>query len=162
MARLTISITKEDIVRMSHRPFQLDDSGDSSSQDLLSITKNIGPLLDRATREVFLAHAQKLMTESVDYIIPAVWGAKKDGALDETQQEIRKKVNPLVQEIFEALNILHLTREQEFALGYLIREAIVSKTIFMIAMARNETLKVLCKTDHTAGFLRTIEPSGSA
>ena len=73
---------------MSHRSFQLDDNGDSSSQDLLSITKNIGPLLDRATRGVFLAHAQKLMTESVDYIIPAVWGAKKDGTLDETQQEI--------------------------------------------------------------------------
>jgi len=36
------------------------------------------------------------MTESVDYIIPAVWGAKKDGVMDETQ-EINKKIHPLIQ-----------------------------------------------------------------
>ena len=162
MLSLRYMKSKEGIVRMSQRSFQLDDNGDRSSQELLGITKIIGQLLDSATREIFLAHAQILMTESVDYIIPAIWGAKKDGIMDETQKEIQKRIHPLIQEIFEALNLPHLTKEQEFALGYLIRETIISKTVFMIAMARNETLKLLGRTDHTAAFLGTIRPLGNA
>lgn len=147
---------------MFHRPIEFDGNGAGSAEGLLRITRSLSPLVDKATIEVFRTHAQRLMTESVDYIIPAVWGAKKDGFLDETQQEIHKAVGPLIQAILEELNIRGLTVAQEFALGYLIREIIVSKMMFLIAMAGNEVLKMIWMTDHTDGYLRTIEPSGNA
>jgi hypothetical protein len=101
-------------------------------EDVMRIARIIGPLADKTSNEVFISYREKLLTKPITYIVPAVWGAKKDGELEDAQKEINIKIVPVINELFDALGIKDLSRAQEYAIGFLIRGLIISKITYMI------------------------------
>ena len=84
-----------------------------------------------------MAYQTRLLTQPISYIVPAVWGAKKEGELEDTQKEINKQIIPVIKELFAALESKDLDAPQEYAIRFLIRGLIISKITFMIGMMKN-------------------------
>jgi len=116
----------------------------------MRISRVIGPLIDKTAEEIFISYKTRLLSEPIIYIVPAVWGAKKEGELEDTQKEINIKVIPVINELFDALRIRDLSGAQEFAIGFIIRGLIISKITYMIEAVRNR------------GIRMTKEPLGTA
>ena len=76
---------------MQDRPISTD-TREEDPEALTKITKVIGPLIAATAERIFLSHAYDLMTGPIDYIVPAVWGEKKDGELDDTQRKINIRI----------------------------------------------------------------------
>lgn len=70
--------------------------------------------------------------------MPAVWGAKKDGELTTNQKEIHKQIIPIIEDVFEKLDLKKISPPQKFAIGYIIRGLIISKITYMILMLKNK------------------------
>ncbi len=119
-------------------------------EDVMRISRVIGPLMDKTAEEIFISYKTRLLSEPIIYIVPAVWGAKKEGELEDTQKEINIKVIPVINELFDALGIRDLNGAQGFAIGFLIRGLIISKITYMIEVVRNRGIKM------------TKEPLGTA
>ena len=101
-------------------------------EDVMKITKVIGPLIDKTANEIFMSFHARLLTEPITYIVPAVWGAKKEGELEDTQKEMNTQIIPVIKELFDALKIQDLSGAQQYAIGFLIRGFIISKITYMI------------------------------
>ncbi len=114
-------------------------------KDVMRISRVIGPLMDKAAEEIFVSYKTRLLSEPITYIVPAVWGAKKEGELEDTQKEINIKVIPVINELFDALRIRGLNGAQEFAIGFLIRGFIISKITYMIEAVRNRGIIKMTK-----------------
>ena len=106
----------------------------------MKLTKTIRPLIHKTVDLVFKSYMKELLEEPIAFIVPAVWGAKKNGELDVTQQEIHRQITPVIQETIEALHLEGLSLSQEFTIGFLIREAIISKIVFLIELAKNQAV----------------------
>ena len=138
------------------------ESKDKKSQDIMSIASAILPLIDSKVNETFMAYGQKLLNEPLDYIVPAVWGAKKDGELEPDQREINKKIEPVVLSVYASLQLTKVEPAQEFAILSLIRGLIISKLIYMIegvkfrSREKTDTDQVICRE------LADLEPEGHA
>lgn len=131
-------------------------------EDLMEIATVIGPLIDGAAKEIFASHRMKLLTEPLTYIIPAVWGAKKDGELTATQKEINKQIVPVIEQIIQSLRFEELTGAQEFAIGFLIRGLIISKTTYMIEVVKNRVSYEIDQIEQDEYGLEQLEPVGTA
>jgi len=107
-------------------------------EDVMKITRLIGPLIDKTAKEIFMTYQTRLLTQPISYIVPAVWEAKKEGELEDTQKEINRQIIPVIKELFAALESKDLDAPQEYAIGFLIRGLIVSKITFMIGMMKNQ------------------------
>jgi hypothetical protein len=129
-------------------------------KDILAIAKIIGPLIDDAVNQIFTRHQLILLQTPVTYIVPAVWGAQKDGEPDATQMEINRQVEPVISEIFEMLATKHLDTTQEFAIGFLVRGLFISKIAYMIEVLKNRTIEQNIEKD--TNMLSGIEPLGNA
>ena len=97
----------------------------------------IKEIIDKTTDTIFNSYRQKLLTEPITYIVPAVWGAKKDGKLTVTQKEINRKIVPMVSNIMAIFELEDINKAQRFAIGYLIRGLVTSKITYMIEASRN-------------------------
>jgi hypothetical protein len=113
-----------------------------SQEEVMKIAKAISPEIDNLASDIFKEFNSRLLTEPITYIVPAVWGAKKDGSLTEEQRKIHTMVLPVIQNIIRLFHIKNLTLSQEFALGYLIRGLIISKITYMIEKIKTETTNV--------------------
>jgi hypothetical protein len=131
-------------------------------EDLMEIAKVIGPLIDDAAKEIFASYQMKLLTEPLTYIIPAVWGAKKDGELTPTQKEISRQIVPVIEQIIQSLRFKELTGAQEFAIGFLVRGLIISKTTYMIEVVKNRIIDNTDSRQHNDYGLEQLEPVGTA
>lgn len=132
------------------------------SEDLLGIANRIGPVIDKLVIDLFVAYSSKLMVEPITYIVPAVWGANKDGPLDTTQKEIHRDILPAVDKIFEALELKDLTDAQEFAIGFLIRGYIISKVTYIVESFRNHTGDQVAYPDNKDEYMLNVKPLGTA
>ncbi len=94
-------------------------------------------LIDEAVDEVVLSHFSELLPKPIRYVVSAVWGADKDCEIDQLQERINRRTEPIVREAIEGLKIHDLHEDQRFALGYLIRGLMVSRIGYTI-----ENLKV--------------------
>ncbi len=121
-------------------------------EDVLKIATIIGPTIDKIVIEVFAAYKKELLAETITYIVPAVWGAKKDGELTTTQKEMNEQIAPVIEEILEEFHSEHISVPQEFAIGFLIRGLIISRITYMNEGTNNRTITIL---DH-------LEPLGTA
>lgn len=130
--------------------------------NVMEISNVIGPLIDKVVWEVFVAHREELLAEPITYIVPAVWGAKKDGELTANQKRINEKVAPVVEEIFRLLKMTDLDSSQEFALNYLVRGIIVSKMTYMIEAFRNRLNERSVDEQSLKEALLRFKPVGSA
>ena len=107
-------------------------------EDLLQISRIIGPLIDKIAIDIFSSNKDILLKEQITYIVPAVWGAKKDGELTSNQKEIHKQIIPIIEDVFEKLALKKISPPQKFAIGYIIRGLIISKITYMILMLKNK------------------------
>lgn len=148
------------------RGFFSKDDKEPRADDVLKIARMVGPLIDGAANDIFMSHKMKLLSEPITYIVPAVWGAKKDGELSATQKEINRQVSPLVRQILEQFEFEGLTNSQEFAVEFLVRGLIISKTTYMIEAVKGRvTHKIGSRErdrDKKEYGLEHLEPVGTA
>ncbi len=118
----------------------------------------ISPLLDTVAHRVFMEHHQTLLSHPIQYVVPAVWGAQKEGPLDEVQHAIHQLVLPVVQQALEKMRILDLDEDQRFAVNYLVRGVIINRITYIIEAARNQGLDAPPEDNPLA----RMEPLGQA
>ena len=130
------------------------------SEDVMRISNKIGPLIEETVKQVFASFGRRLLSEPVTYIVPAVWGASKEGDLTELQKEINGQIAPVVKEIITGLEFKGLRPAQEFALGFIIRGLFVSRIIYMLEAVKAQI------ADHSGqgetGPLDSLDPIGNA
>jgi hypothetical protein len=131
-------------------------------EDVMEIPRIIGPLIDKSVTEIFATYKMKLLSEPITYIVPAVWGAKKDGELTAKQKEINMQVAPIIRRIFEILDLKDVSGAQEFAIGFLIRGLIISKITYMIEMMKNKAANKTDSGQKNTDILFNLEPLGNA
>ena len=131
-------------------------------EDVMKISEIIGPLIDKISNEIFRAYREKLLSEPITYIVPAVWGAKEAGELDSAQKEMTQQIAPVVNEIFAALKLKGLSGSQEFAVAFLIRGYIISRIIYMIEGLKRRSLNKTYLEDEGPKIIDSIEPLGNA
>lgn len=139
--------------RLFRRP-----SKEDEPEDLLRITKVIGPLIERVSEEMFSSNREELLGNETSYVVPAVWGAKKDGELTTAQREMHGKFAPVLEKILQSLELRDVSGAQKFAFGYLIRGYVISKITYMIEMAK----KGGSDKGVYSALLKQIEPLGEA
>ena len=130
-------------------------------EDVMKIARLIGPLIDKTAKEIFMTYQTRLLTQPISYIVPAVWGAKKEGELEDTQKEINRQIIPVIKELFAALESKDLDAPQEYAIGFLIRGLIISKITFMIEMMKNQGIKI-DQGNKVNDILNRKQPLGNA
>ena len=101
------------------------------TEKLLSIGKTIENLINHSVTTIFNNHKDTFAIKETAYIIPAVWGAVKDGKLDATQKLIHEDVSRLVDNVISALYIKDMTPPQRFAIRYLVNRIIIYNISFM-------------------------------
>ncbi|RLC17112.1 MAG: hypothetical protein DRI57_10240, partial [Deltaproteobacteria bacterium] len=102
------------------------------SGDVVAFAKAIESIIDETSLKIFRAYKDTLLAEPNIYIVPAVWGATKDGELTDIQREIHAKILPSIREILKLLHQENIASAQDFAIGYLVRGLFISKIIYMI------------------------------
>ncbi|HPL63892.1 MAG TPA: hypothetical protein PK587_09010 [Syntrophales bacterium] len=135
-------------------------SGKKPNEDITRLSRIIGPLLDKTANDVFLAHKDILLAEPITYIVPAVWGASKDGKLTENQEEINRRITPVIRETLEVLDTANLSDSQSFAISFMIRGLIISKITYMIEALKNKMFALDVKKKDS--LIRNLEPVGRA
>lgn len=146
-----------------HRHIKRENSG-----DLTKITDIIKPLIYKTVNEVFTSYKLNLLTEPIDYIVPAVWGAKKDGELDATQKEIYGQFIPILKRLFDLLHLKDLSAPQEFTISFLIRELFIAKITYTIELAKNMMISTMNTTEQQSDLLNQndilnhLDPLGNA
>ncbi|MDD2671176.1 MAG: hypothetical protein PHG91_00235 [Syntrophales bacterium] len=135
-------------------------SGKKPNEDITRLSRIIGPLLDKTANDVFLAHKDILLAEPITYIVPAVWGASKDGKLTENQEEINRRITPVIRETLEVLDTANLSDSQSFAISFMIRGLIISKITYMIEALKNKMFALDMKKKDS--LIRNLEPVGRA
>ncbi len=131
-------------------------------RDIMQIADIIGPMIEKLVWDIFVGYRVELLSEEITFVIPAVWGAKKDGELTATQKAINKQIAPVINRIFELLDIRGLDSSQEFALNYLIRGLLVSKITYMIEAFRSKLKDRTLDEQSLKDTLLHFKPQGSA
>ena len=132
------------------------------SGDVLALANLMSSLIDKTAWEIFSRYRMELLSESIAYIVPAVWGAKKEGDLTPLQRTINEHVEPVIKEIFSSLDIRGMEASQEFALSFLIRGLIISKITYMIEAFRNRLNEQSFDEQKLKEVLTNIKPHGTA
>jgi len=131
-------------------------------KDIMQIADIIGPLIEKAVWDIFVGYRAELLSEQITFVVPAIWGAKKDGELTSTQEAINEQVVPVIKRIFELLDIRGLDSSQEFALNYLIRGLIISKITYMIEAFRSRLKDRTLDEQGLKDALLRFKPQGNA
>ncbi|MBF0530854.1 MAG: hypothetical protein HQK55_16615 [Deltaproteobacteria bacterium] len=132
------------------------------SGDVLSLANRMSSLIDKTAWDIFSTYRLELLAESIAYIVPAIWGARKDGELTPVQKAINDHVEPIIKEIFTSLSIKGMDKPQEFALSFLIRGLIISKITYMIEAFRNRLNEQAFDEQKLKEALTNIKPHGTA
>lgn len=127
----------------------------------MKIAKTTGPILDKTGKDNFISHQTNLLREPITYIAPAVWGAQKDGELDETQKEMNRQIAPVIEEMLASSPVRDLNGPQKFAIGFLIRGLIISKITHMIESCKNRTPDKMNTEQENTYSPENIEPLSS-
>jgi hypothetical protein len=105
------------------------------NQDFRRITKVVRPMIFDNVKFMFSQFEEQIITNSIEYIIFAIWGPMPENRLDKCQQFMYMNAQALVMKAVDALEIDNLDGAQGFYLAFLIREIIVHKIITLRAIA---------------------------
>lgn len=131
-------------------------------ENILIMANAVSTRIDKMAWDVFSSFRMELLAEPITYIVPAIWGEKKDGELTSLQKEIHDRINTRIDEIFGALQMKELTDAQEFAVKYLIRDLAIAKIAYMIESFRVKLDETALSGQFIADYLKNIEPKGNA
>lgn len=134
---------------------------ETQSEDWRKTTKTISLLIQEETFDIFHSRAISFIEEPVNYLIPAVWGIKKDGELTPEQQEIGNRVQILTEKVIAALDVKDLNSSQRFAVGFLVRELIIARLLLFIQIFRGQLLAETGGQEE-ANILRHLDVWGAA
>ena len=109
-------------------------------EDILRISRIVDPLLNTAAKEIFKRYAAELLNEPITHIVPAIWGVDKDLALTCSQNEINKVTVSLIEKVIHQFEFRELESDQEFAIGYFVRELLISKIIYMVSQLKSQSI----------------------
>jgi len=124
---------------------------------LLSISKVLEKMIHHTANDIFNTYRDKFLIMEVTYIVPAVWGAIKNGELDETQKEIHKKTNKLVEDSITTFFLKDPAEPQAYAIRYLVNMNIIYYISYSIETTKNK----LCQGKiNTENMLKNMEPPG--
>ena len=132
------------------------------SADLLSTANRVGGQANKLAWDTFSTFRSELLAEPLTFIVPAIWGASKEGELTPLQKQIYSQTCVRIDEIYATLQMEHLTEAQEFAVKYLIRDLVISKIVYMIEAFRIRLDETLLQDQRVSDYLKNIEPKGSA
>lgn len=108
-----------------------------ASQDIMVIAQRRDPLIDKTALEICMTPKDVLVHRPVDSIVPGVWGARKDGELDDTQRYIFEKVLIVENEIIECFDYKNTSKPQDFARAYLMKGLFIAKRTYMLELLKN-------------------------
>ena len=128
----------------------------------MQIANIIGPLLDGVVNDIFMAYRMELLSEPITYIVPAIWGAKKEGELTPVQKDINARAVPVINKVVNLLRIKKIDADQEFALYFLVRGIIIAKITFMIEAFRSRLSERSMDEQSLKEALLRFKPQGSA
>jgi len=131
-------------------------------EDIMQIANIIGPLLDGVVNDIFMAYRMELLSEPITYIVPAIWGAKKEGELTPVQKDINARAVPVINKVVNLLRIKKIDADQEFALYFLVRGIIIAKITFMIEAFRSRLSERSMDEQSLKEALLRFKPQGSA
>jgi hypothetical protein len=130
--------------------------------DIMQIANIIGPLLDGVVNDIFMAYRMELLSEPITYIVPAIWGAKKEGDLTPVQKDINARAVPVIDRVFDLLRMKKISNDQEFAVYFLIRGIIIAKITFMIEAFRSRLNERSMDEQSLKEALMRFKPQGNA
>lgn len=130
--------------------------------DVRAMATAIEPLVENLVAGLFQQHAARLLSEDITYIVPAVWGASKEGPLDNAQREIAGQMAEMLPKLLAVLELGELTAQQEFALGYLVRSLVVAKITYLIEGTRGMILRGEHPRAQDQGVFGDMETVGTA
>ncbi len=107
--------------------------------DVMGISRKIDAIINETVLAVFVTFRDVLMRQPIEYIVPAVWGVKKDGALDPTQTEIFQKTDDAERKIKKEFVTDTLSDQQAFAFEYLIKSLFIARLTQIIEQMKNLT-----------------------
>ena len=128
----------------------------------MQIANIIGPLLDGVVNNIFMTYRMELLSEPITYIVPAIWGAKKEGELTPVQKDINARAVPIIDKVFDLLQMKKISNDQEFAIYFLIRGIIIAKITFMIEAFRSRLSERSIDEQSLKEALMHFKPKGSA
>ena len=112
--------------------------------------------------EIVRSYKMELLSGPVDYVVPAVWGAKKGEDLDATQKEIHTQFSPVIDRIIDLFHIKDISEPQKFAIRFLIKSLFISKICYMIDGVKSEIANKLGRREKTPNILYNVEMIRSA
>jgi hypothetical protein len=126
------------------------------------ITKVLCPEIDYVTREIFKNYLETLIHRSPSYIVAAAWGSEQEGPLDQNQKEMFRLITPMVDNVVVLFDNGKLTEDQKFAMGYIIRDLIISKVNYMVESFKNRAMHSMDERRKLMEMLYNMETSGNA
>lgn len=136
-------------------------SKQEASKDVMEIPRVIEPLINKVARDILESYKNKIISEPVTYIVPAIWGVQKKGELDNIQKEINQQITPVINKIFHFLRLNNLEKSQEFAIEYLIRGLVISRITYMGEVLKNRLVSAIHLNNQYSDTLVDIEPLGN-
>ena len=131
-------------------------------EDVLGLFRVIDPRLEKASLDIFLRYRDHLLEMPITYIVPAVWGAAKDGGLTAAQRAMHQEIKPVIQSVMETLRLGSVNAAQRFAVEGLVRGFIITKVTYLIEAFKNRLPRQSdfdCAKSHP---LYDLEPAGHA
>jgi len=116
-------------------------SGKKEPVDITKRAKQVNAVIDASVNDVVKRYLPILLKEPITYIVFAVWGADKNGNITETQREIHQRIEPVVARAADILDLAELTPDRRYAVEFLVRGLIISKSTYMIELARSRIQK---------------------
>ena len=134
-----------------------------SPEDMMRVPRIIETLLNKAALDIVDSYRGKLLIEPISYVVPAIWGVKEKGKIDKVQKEIHRHVTPLIDEIFDSLDLEFQDASQKFSVDYLIKGLIIAKITYMIEALKNQMNENVSRSElEEDESLAEIEPIGRA
>lgn len=107
-------------------------------------------LINEAVNAVIMAYGNKLIGAPIEYIISAIWGGDGKNKPDRTQKEIHNYIDYSINRIVSLLELNKLTKEQIFAIEYLIRSLLVTRIGYAIEKHISKNLLEILSTEKRA------------
>ena len=129
---------------------------EKTSDDFRKIKHIIGPIIDKETNRILKSHLLALLAEPVDYINPAIWGAKQHGELDAIQEEIHQHFTAIFESLLQAFNLKRLNDAEQYAIEFLIRELFISKIVYQVERVKSMTGPKFDLSEEETPLLRQV------
>ena len=131
-------------------------------EDVLGLFRIIEPRLEKASLDLFLHYRDHLLEMPITYIVPAVWGATKDGGLTVAQRAIYQEISPVVASVMETLRLESVNAAQRFAVEALVRGFVITKVTYLIEAFKNRLPRQSDFDCAKNNPLFDLEPAGHA